>query len=111
MGRSGALWVMWKNNFANPFCLDAIYKVSRFVVYSIKLSVLNLSFVVIFLYAYASSSEKDLFWNETISYTQALELPYILIGEFIELRFHSDKQGGIPVSLSRLDRMNEFRTN
>lgn len=82
IGRFGGLWVMWKNSWSNPFCLNVIHKSSWFVVCNIKLSVLNVSFVAIFLYAPALLVENIYFAMKLVIYTKALQTPYILIGDF-----------------------------
>lgn len=63
-----------------------------------------------FIYAPAAMDGKEAFWAEIISYINLITLPYIVLGDFNELSFDSDKLGGVPSNSKRLNRMNYIKS-
>ena len=97
---------MWKKCFVNPFDLSVISKASRFISCLIKLSSLNVNFIIIFVYAPAQREFKHEFWSELIDYTLSLSLPFVIMGDFNEISNSNDKLGDSVISSARFSTMN-----
>ena len=58
-GFAGGVWLLWKDDVANPYVLSVISKSSRYIACSIKFLVSDIQFVIIFIYAPPHANAKD----------------------------------------------------
>lgn len=103
--------MIWRARSFNPFCLNVIWRSARFMACNIKLLSLDYSYIDIFLYALANMDGKEVFWAELWSYVASLSSPYILIGDFNETSYISDKHGGVLASSSRFQRTLDIKNS
>jgi len=60
------------------------------------------------IYAPPQTHEKNDFWNHLISFNNIFHLPCCVLGDFNEMLHVSEKIGGVPLSASKLYRLNNF---
>ncbi len=110
-GLSGGMCILWKS-FQLTFETIAIHHIDdRFV--SIHYTNTNTGFVfyIIFVYAPPNYREKSEFWNKIQNFIQALNLPYIIIGDLNEIQCAEEKQGGAENNQTRFRRLLDFKEN
>jgi len=60
------------------------------------------------IYIPAQESQKDDFWQHLKHLHNTMDKPWCIMGDFNEMLHASEKFGGIPLSLIKVQRLNDF---
>lgn len=108
LGMSGGLWLLCKDAHIKPFSLFVVFKSAQFVACNIHYLVPDLLFTSIFVYAHARAPYMNDFWLEIINHVNILSLPFIILGDFNELSYSSNRLGGPKFNISQLAPINNL---
>lgn len=97
----GGIWLLWKEDFVDPFDFTIVYKSAWFLACNNSFLIPNLLLTVVFIYAPARSKYKNEFCNEIINYVSSIFLPFIILGDFNEISSSSDIMVGASFNYSR----------
>ena len=60
------------------------------------------------VYAPAQEKDKDAFWHHLEQLSNSIKLSWCIMGDFNEMLCFSDKIGGVPLTISRTQQLNDF---
>ena len=99
---SGGIWVLWNNK---NILAHVLLKEDR-AIHMLVFDVLIQKFSIISgIYAPAQPCHKDAFWAHLRNLNGVIDKPWCIIGDFNELEYPDDKQGGAMATPSRLTRL------
>ncbi|XVE98618.1 hypothetical protein REPUB_Repub03eG0122000 [Reevesia pubescens] len=93
-----AYTVLWKANIGH---VDIVVVEDQLISLTIN-DAMNRKWVLSAIYASLMPSVKDLFWNYLANLHTFDSLPWLLIGDFNQIRSSSEKQGGRPEPLLKM---------
>lgn len=98
IGYSGGLWVLWNSDKAKVVQLASTEQKIH-----VSVKVRNSNFTWIFSAVYSSPrlSERSILGNNLCSVADSHNLPWVIVGDFNEPLFDSDKFGGRSISVNR----------
>ncbi|KAF7803052.1 reverse transcriptase [Senna tora] len=106
MGFAGGIWVLWHSHLINVNALG-----SSFQEIHCLLKVNNLSFLLTAIYASPSPENRNILWNSLSYFSTLHSVPWLLMGDFNDYSNSSEKFGGRPPDLKRMENFNSFLNN
>ncbi|KAJ8441450.1 hypothetical protein Cgig2_023636 [Carnegiea gigantea] len=102
---TAGVWLLWKDD---NVVVNVLAKDHRAIHYSILEKGTNNQCIIAAVYAPAQTHEKNDFWHHLMSLNDIFHIPWSVLGNFNEMLHVSKKIGGVPLSASKLYRLNNF---
>ena len=101
----GEIWCLW-----NPINIEVnvISKENRAIHYHVIEKVNNKQFILLAIYAHAQEKNKDSFCQHLKQLNNSINLPWCIMDDFNEMLCSSDKVEGVPLTIFRTRRLNDF---
>ncbi|KAK1261719.1 hypothetical protein QJS04_geneDACA011582 [Acorus gramineus] len=99
----GRIWLLWLTNLINIVVLRSS---DQYVHSEVTLKDSGLRFLLTITYGSNSPAERLVMWDDIISLAQHISIPWLVGGDFNEVRFTNEKMGGRALQTGRLTRFN-----
>ncbi|XP_061356180.1 uncharacterized protein LOC133300618 [Gastrolobium bilobum] len=104
IGFSGGIWVLWDSKKVR---VQLIGQSRQFI--HMKVSIGDCySFLCTVVYANPNEDIRNAMWEEVIQMSRSIIEPWILAGDFIDIRCSSEKKGGSPPDIAKCRRFQDF---
>ncbi|XP_061364993.1 uncharacterized protein LOC133308390 [Gastrolobium bilobum] len=103
-GFSGGLWVIWDSR---KFMVQLISQSTQYIHMKIEYNHFE-SFLCTAIYASPREEQRQLMWNDVKNISQGISEPWIIAGDFNDIKSSSEKKGGSRTDLTKCQRFSEF---
>ncbi|KAI9100938.1 hypothetical protein K1719_024062 [Acacia pycnantha] len=102
-GFSGGIWILWE---LNGLVVDIIRQEEQFLHCKVGLGADKMAFTVV--YASPNEHKRGGIWNTLQSIASEMEEPWLLAGDFNEIKSHLEKKGGGRNNETRFAKFNDW---
>ncbi|KAK1297667.1 hypothetical protein QJS10_CPB15g01194 [Acorus calamus] len=104
LGYEGRIWILWRHDLLD---LEILEESGQFVHGRVHEKHSQVEALITVIYASNLLEERILLWNNLKRLSRSIQSPWLVGGDFNEVRYSYEKIGGRPPNICRLQRFND----